>query len=497
VTTIDRQTASRWVGDAGSTPATGVRRFLAEEGLLVASCAVFVALWSLRATALVRADSWLTLLAGREIVRHGLPSHDTLAVMSHGRPWVDQQWLGQLAYYGLAAAGGMKLAVLATIVLLATSIAIAIAFARRRGASAMRILPFVVLPAGFFTSFVRTQVFSQLLFVCLLALLASESRRRSRRVFLAFPLLVLWANLHGAVVVGAALVTLLGASELRRAGRLARAVTLVVGPWLCLFATPYGLSVAGYYRDTLTNPLFRSALTEWQPPTLLSPIGLPAFVLAGTVVAVLAARARLLTPFERAALVFTSLGALMAVRSITWLAYAALMLLPRVLDEWWPSRRPGASARRIATWLAAAAAAFAVLAFAAAAAAPRSHVTRLWPAAGVDAVSAILRDDPHARVLASYEYGDWLLYTSPTVRGRIAFDGRWEILPRARMKELLDYLYQSGARWERPAAGYRVLVLNPTTEGDLIRTYESRPGTRVLFRNSELVILDRGTQSSR
>ena len=485
--TIGRETHPEWPEVVPSA--------LATEGLLVAICAAYVAVWSLAASSLVRADSWLTLLAGRDIVAHGLPRHDALAVMTHGRQWVDEQWLAQLGYYGLAAAGGMKLAVLATIVLLAASLALAIAFARRRGASALRIAPFALLPGGFLTSFVRTQVFSQLLFVGLLALLASESRRPTRRVYLALPLLALWANLHGAVVVGAALVTLLGLCELVGRRGAVRALALVALPWACVLATPYGLSVAGYYRETLTNPLFRAALTEWQPPTLLSPVGLPAFVLAAAVVAALAARARLLTPFERGALVLTALGALVAVRSIVWLALAALMLLPPVLEDWWPSRND--SARRLNAALAVAASGLAVVAFAAAAASSQSHVTRRWPAGAVEAVSRVLRDDPKARVLASYEYGDWLLYASPSVRGRIAFDGRWELLPRKRMQAVLDYLYESGAGWERAGAGYRVLVLNPVTESRLVRTYESRPATRVLFRSREVVVLDRGRLSLR
>ena len=88
----------------------------------------------------------------------------------------------------------------------------------------------------------RAQVLSQLLFVTLFLLLVAESRRPSRRVALVVPLLVLWANLHGAVVVGAALTALLGAVELVRArGRSPlRPAALLVVPWLCIFATPYG-----------------------------------------------------------------------------------------------------------------------------------------------------------------------------------------------------------------------------------------------------------------
>ena len=57
-------------------------------------------------------DGWYAFLGGDLIVHHGLPSHDTLTVWGHGRRWVDQQWLAQLAYYGLYALGGLRLALL-------------------------------------------------------------------------------------------------------------------------------------------------------------------------------------------------------------------------------------------------------------------------------------------------------------------------------------------------------------------------------------------------
>ena len=56
----------------------------------------------------LQADSWLTLVSGREIVEHGLPSVDSLATWTQGSPWVDQQWLAQVILYGLTVAGGSE-----------------------------------------------------------------------------------------------------------------------------------------------------------------------------------------------------------------------------------------------------------------------------------------------------------------------------------------------------------------------------------------------------
>ena len=48
-------------------------------------------------------------VSGRWIVQHGLPTHDALTVLSHGHRWIDQQWLAQLALYGLWRLAGVKL----------------------------------------------------------------------------------------------------------------------------------------------------------------------------------------------------------------------------------------------------------------------------------------------------------------------------------------------------------------------------------------------------
>jgi hypothetical protein len=44
-------------------------------------------------------------VSGREVAQHGLPHHDSLTLWTLGARWIDQQWLGQLFYYGLARRG--------------------------------------------------------------------------------------------------------------------------------------------------------------------------------------------------------------------------------------------------------------------------------------------------------------------------------------------------------------------------------------------------------
>ena len=125
-------------------------------------------------------DTWLALVDGRFITAHGVPQHDTLFVITHGARWIDQQWLAQLALYGLDRVGGLALYGLIYVALTFAGFGLAVAAARKLGGSERHAL--WVLPiAGFLyfagSSNVRTQGFAYPLFSATLWLLARETRR--------------------------------------------------------------------------------------------------------------------------------------------------------------------------------------------------------------------------------------------------------------------------------------------------------------------------------
>jgi hypothetical protein len=451
------------------------------------------------------ADSWLNLLGGREIVAHGVPHQDTLAVWSHGHAWIDQQWLANLFYYGAYAVGGVTAAARANVLVFLLAVAGVLWFARSRGAGPVSVavcsIPMLIVGV----EFIRAQVLAELLFVPLLALLASESRAATRRVFFAFPLLVLWANVHGSVVFAAALVAVLGGVEavavLRSAKprfrRLSRPLLLAAVPWPCILVSPYGTSVLSYFASTLRNPEFPRYLTEWASPTLASLWGMILFVSAALAIALIARRPRALTSFEIAALALALVGAISAVRSIPWFAIAVAMLIPQLLGRELSSAQTNPSLTRSQRAMVAAAAATAVVLVGIAAVRPGQPVSTDWSPGAVAAVENALRADPGARVIAGYDLADWLLFETPALRGRIAFDGRWEILSRPQFLAAMRYFGQVTPEWQVPSDGYRLVVLNPATAGGLVRWYGKQPGVKVLYRSPRAVLFDRGAQTHR
>lgn len=435
---------------------------LEEEAFPVAIGALYgVVLLLLMPGELVQ-DSWATLVAGREIVHHGLPQRETLTVMAQGAHWVDQQWLAQVAFYELFRAGGYRLMLLTHVLLIGSAFGLALVAARRRGASAVSVflvalLCSVVAPWGWQ---LRAQSFAPLLFVAVLSLLIEDERWPSRRVFAAIPLLVLWANLHGSVLLGAFLVSLYGAFCLvigRRRGTRLRAAALLVAAPLAVVCSPYGLSLVNYYRHLLVNPPFAKLVVEWTTPTP-RPITALFYLLAFATVWCLGRWGRRLSLFERAALLLTLASALTATRNIVWFGLAALMLLPLLVDE---ARSPSATGAHPAVRLGLALTSIAGLVAAAAivVAKPSGWYDHLWHGRAAAAVSAATRD-PATRVFASDKYADWLLWREPKLAGRVAFDIRFELNTRTQVRRLYDYFNQIGTNWQAAARGYQVIVLD-------------------------------------
>jgi hypothetical protein len=413
-------------------------------------------------------DTWLALVSGREIVTHGLPHHDSLTVFAHGRRWVDQQWLAQLAMYGIDRLLGLPGLGLAQVVLTVTAIGGATVAGHRAGASPETLLllfpwcAFLLLEAGFE---VRTQAYAYPLFLAVLLLLASDARRPGRRVLWVLPALALWANVHGSVLLGVVLVEVRALSLARAArrgrapGALARAVLLASAAPACLLLTPYGLQSASYYRATLFSPAIHRYVTEWQPVTSTARIAIP-FAALCAVLAWAMRRRHGLASWDQFALAVLAVNAALALRGVVWFAVAALAIGSPWVEAEVRARRAVSADPRLR--LHRALALTSVVALAGAALFSFSHrggwFVRRYPAALATATAAASRS-PDVRVYADDRYADWLLWRIPALAGRIAFDARFELLSSARIAAISRFASASGPHWQRAARGFSVLVL--------------------------------------
>lgn len=414
-------------------------------------------------------DTWLTLVSGREVVQHGLPHHDALFAWTQGRRWIDQQWLAQVVFYGLDRLGGLRFVAITQLALVVGAAAVVVRAARRRAsAGAAFLLAFPGLLVAPWALQIRAQSIAELLFAVCLALLVHEGGWSARRLGALGAVLVLWANVHGTVVLGAALVVLSGLTLVRTQRRAA--LTMIVAAPLAIFASPYGFSLAGYYRTMLANPLLPHFLDEWRRST--PGVATAPFYCALAVAVWLVARhGSRLGLFDLLALLLLAASALSAIRSIVWFALGAIVLLAPAAGE--AAERIEVLRRRPAALAGAALAAVAAVAALAVSLRPTNRLLADWPAAVADATARAA--GPSSRVLTGPREADWLLWAHPELRGRIAYDIRFELFGRADFRRLLQ------ARSRGTAPGYRVTLVDQRVYlGRQVYRFRS---LRVLVRN--------------
>jgi hypothetical protein len=424
-------------------------------------------------------DGWLALVAGREVAQHGLPRHEHLTIFAHGTRWVDQQWLSQLAMYELHRVGGITLVALVSVGLAVTAVSIVVVMARRNGASpaAIAIVGLVaIVPLSFVLGTVRTQVFGAVAFAFVLALLVADARSPSGRVWVVLPVLVVWTNLHGSVLLGAGLVVVRGMTiALLAPRRRGRGATLAAGGIAALFASPYVSHLLTYYRHTAFNPQFAKFVGEWQPATP-SPKTALFYVLLAIAVWAFARRRSALTAFEWMVLLTTAAAGIAAVRNAGLFALAALMIVPVAFEA-----RPQARATPGA--LAVALAPLALLSALVVVAAVQMHdwVRGAYPAQPARAIERIARANPEMRVFADVRFADWLLWRDPWLAGRVAFDARYELLSVDQINSIHRFNEHREYGWEGAAEGYGAVVLDEPPSGAIAKSLLARGGARIAY----------------
>jgi Tfp pilus assembly protein FimT len=477
-----------------------IRRVAGEEFLLIVLYAAFgIVFLTVFPPTLLVADSWLTLVAGREVIEHGLPDIDELTVLGVGQSWTDQQWGAQLIAYGSHALGGHGLLAVVVALFAIGAFAIAAAAARTLGAGPRSILLtfFPVLLAAPWTFTIRAQVFALPLFTGLIWLLASEARNPSRRVYLVFPILVVWANIHGSAALAAMLTMLLGACELlstRGRSGLRSLALLVLSP-LALLATPYGpVDTARYYHLLLVDPPFgRELVTEWRrsDPSWDT---LVFYLLAALALVSVVWGRRRLKLFDMAALGLTFAGAVLAIRGIPWFALSCLVLVPVALGpalEARTKRMPRAFDRGLSYGAVAVLALVAILALAR----DDSWYLKNWPEGAVTAVRNSLAT-PETRAFATSRDADWILWSIPELRGRLAYDVRFEIYDRETFERIVRFRGEQGDDWKSLADGYQVVVFETHQEpSSHVDDFLAEEDARTVYADERVTVIQRRAPS--
>jgi hypothetical protein len=268
----------------------------------------------------VGADArWLAAM-GRAIVRTGsIPDRVPYAAASSAH-WANVPALAELVFHGLEVSlgdRGLVLAQVAAVVVAMVALVLDMRLARIPDAARATAIVAVLLAAAPAFLVSRAQLFSLALFPLLVLLLRAEARSPSRRIWLLVPLSALWANLHGAVLVGLGIaVAYLIFERLRRDPLIA--IGAIFASAGATFLTPALLRSGSYYAGIFHSQAATSGEGMWAPLSPHSPFDI-VFVAVAIPLIVFALRSRPML-WELVCLAVLAIAAIDVSRNTVWFA---------------------------------------------------------------------------------------------------------------------------------------------------------------------------------
>ncbi|SFJ42302.1 hypothetical protein [Bradyrhizobium sp. cf659] len=283
-------------------------------------------------------DSYSHIEVGRWIMAHGaLPASDPFSFSMHGAPWITFEWLSEIVYAAVYALSGWSGVLVVAAAAIALAFGLLTFFLLRELSPALTLLMViaaVILSAPHMLA--RPHVLVLPVMVTWAAALVRCMDRGGPPPYWALPLLVLWANLHGSVVLALGLI---GPAVLEALLREERSEwSRVLLRWLPFSAlalaasclTPYGPEPLLMPLTTLGLGPALAWIAEWRPQDFSRIGGFELLLLGG----ILALSRGVTLPLVRALVVIGLLHfALAQIRNADLLAMLAPLYLAAPLGR--------------------------------------------------------------------------------------------------------------------------------------------------------------------
>src|SRR5437773_4753237 len=306
---------------------------------------VFALLWKSFLFPLPFLDFWWHLKIGEVIATtRSIPRVDLFSFTAAGQPFVVQNWLAELLYYGTYRFGGFALLVFFN-ALMAAAAFLFVYHLCLEATQKVRIAAFVAFFAAIGNySFLRPQAFSFFMFA-VYSWVLSGYRFRRRDALWALPvLMIFWVNFHGAFVLGLGLVAIYAATEgCRRfidpqrtdaltAAELRKLLLVLLLCGLATFINPETYKVYHYVYTVVTDPASQQFVTEWQPPQVNQVLSIMLFYAPFFLGLLILAYSRIKPDLTEIALFFGfAVFAMMSTRNAAWFGTVAYPILARYL----------------------------------------------------------------------------------------------------------------------------------------------------------------------
>jgi hypothetical protein len=381
--------------------------------------------------------------------------------------------------------------------------------AEARWAGVAVLLGFVVAAQGIG---LRAQVLGLL---CLAALLAVVADRRDHpgRLWLAVPILAVWANIHGSFPIGLVLLGLAAAQDVAAGHRARTASAVLVAASLATLANPFGVDAWRYVTAIGTDPTIARFVVEWRHTSPFDPAGAVFYGSVAAVLVLVAVRVRQPDRLPLTTLAWLAGLALLgawAVRAVAWWGVGAAPAVAVLLTAVAAMRTGGVPnatvpAPRLAArdGLRRAQTAFVVaLGLALVAVQPIWH-----PSPDGGGIGSRLRDAPEgiaraiedaaaarpaARVFNAQRWGSWLELDVP--QAPVFADSRIELIPADAWRDYI-LVSEGDARWREILDAWRVdvIVVALADQPPLAALVRSDGGWRVTYEDADGLVAERFT----
>jgi len=275
-------------------------------------------------------DTWWQLRTGEDIwLQRAVDLHDHFSHTVNGSYWPNHEWLSQTLFYAAYKLGGLALLTAFCAAAIVGAWALVWRLTPDHTRRHLLIAGLALIPSSTGWT-LRPQVLTLLFFAATLFL-----AMRRRELFLP-PLFLVWANLHGGVVLGFLCIAGAIIDVVLRERRFPRRLLIVLGG--CIMATmltPLGRSFWSEIPASVAR-LHDYRVLEWQSPKLTDLPFLPFWGLSLALV-VLAIRFQPWRPYtsESNALIWTALAMLpMSLSSARNIPLFLLAALPAITSMW-------------------------------------------------------------------------------------------------------------------------------------------------------------------
>ncbi|MGO8671122.1 MAG: hypothetical protein ACLQVD_07140 [Capsulimonadaceae bacterium] len=274
---------------SADTNETPVRRGRMATVVLAAAVVAFIVSLAMAPSPAV--DLFWQLRAGGDIVhRHAVPFFDDYTWTRPHQPWILHEWGMCVLLFEAYRNGGFGAVWLLQVSVLAATYLVLFGVLKRETGAPLTAACLTLWAEKVASPFLspRPHLFTYLGVACLIAVImrvrSEPTMKREARLWLLVPLCVVWANLHGGVVVGVGLIAAIGLCDCLQgrfghggAGKSALGFRLILVAGCCaaaLLVNPYGVRIYQIFRMTVGNSTMPAFVSEWSALDFHSLLGL-------------------------------------------------------------------------------------------------------------------------------------------------------------------------------------------------------------------------------